>query len=55
MMPELGKYVVEVLLAYAVTGLLLAGLILSTLWSSRRVKAQLQDVEGRNKDQKKNG
>lgn len=45
MMPELGKYASEVYAAYAATGILLAVLIAMTLIKSRRVAAQLRDVE----------
>lgn len=44
-MPELGKYASEVYSAYAATGILLAVLIAMTLIKSRRVAAQLRDVE----------
>lgn len=50
MMPDLGKYGTEVLSAYAVSILLLVGLVLLSLWRARRVRAELRDVEGRRKN-----
>ncbi|WP_101067893.1 heme exporter protein CcmD [Roseovarius salinarum] len=46
-MPELGKYAVEVLSSYAVSIALLAVLVGLSLWRSRRVRAQLEEVEER--------
>lgn len=46
-MPELGKYAATVLLAYGVSLLLIAGIILLSLWQSARMRAKLRDVEGR--------
>ncbi len=51
MMPDLGKYADTVLSAYAVTLLLLVGLVLVSVWRARRVAAELQALEqerGRN-------
>lgn len=45
MMPELGKYASEVYAAYGATAVLLAVLVAITLIKSRRVAAQLRDVE----------
>ena len=44
-MPELGKYAVEVLSAYAVSLLLLGGLLLLTLRRGRRVRDELARIE----------
>lgn len=54
MMPELGKYAAEVLAAYAVTGVLLAGLVALTVLKSRRVARILREVEAR-REALKNG
>lgn len=48
MIPELGKYAVEVLGAYAVSLLLLAALIGGSLMRSAKVRKQLKEVEERN-------
>ena len=45
MMPELGKYAVEVLSAYAVTILLMVVLLAASLRQSAKTKAALRDVE----------
>ena len=47
MMPDLGKYAGAVLSSYAVAICLVAGLILLSVWRSRRVKAELDEVETR--------
>lgn len=47
MMPELGTYATEVLTAYALTVGLLVGLIVVSLRRSRKVRAQLAEVESR--------
>lgn len=44
-MPDLGKYVFTVLASYGVTLGLLAVLVLASLWSSKRAKAQLKSLE----------
>jgi len=46
-MPELGKYAVIVLWAYGATLLLIAVLVVISLWQSARTRARLQDIEGR--------
>lgn len=52
MMPDLGKYAVEVLSAYAVSLLLLAGL----MWLSlRRGKAARKELKAIEAEAKKNG
>jgi heme exporter protein D len=45
MWPDLGKYAVEVLSAYAVSLLLLGAIIALTLRRGRRARATLQAVE----------
>ena len=45
MIPELGKYAVEVLMAYAVTIGGLAALIGESVLHATRIKAQLQNAE----------
>ncbi|MEN8896154.1 MAG: heme exporter protein CcmD [Yoonia sp.] len=47
MMPDLGKYAVEVLLAYGVSIAILLGLIVLSWRQSRAVKRQLEQVEAR--------
>lgn len=47
MMPDLGTYATEVLTAYALTVGLLVGLIVVSLRRSRKVRAQLAEVESR--------
>ena len=47
MTPDLGIYTTEVLTAYAVSVGLLVGLIALSLRRSRKVRAQLADVEAR--------
>jgi len=45
MMPELGKYASEVMLAYAVSLLLLAALLVVTLWRGRAARRALEETE----------
>ena len=47
MMPELGKYADTVLSAYAVSILLLVGLVALSLWRGRRVRAEMETAERR--------
>ncbi len=47
MIPDLGKYAAEVLSAYGLTLLLIAGLVLATWARSRRVKRALDLAEAR--------
>ncbi|MFO7758126.1 MAG: heme exporter protein CcmD [Roseovarius sp.] len=44
-MPDLGKYAEAVLSSYVISLALLAAIILLSLYRSRRVKKELQDVE----------
>jgi len=46
-MPDLGQYAVEVLSAYAGALLLLVGVVLASVFKARRVRARLEEVEGR--------
>ena len=46
-MPDLGKYAEAVLSAYAVSIVLLVGVVVLTLWRGRRVRAEMEDVERR--------
>ncbi|WP_136684564.1 heme exporter protein CcmD [Falsirhodobacter xinxiangensis] len=47
MMPDLGKYAGTVLGAYAVSILLIAGLVALSLWQSARTRRALDEVEAR--------
>ncbi|MEH6675445.1 MAG: heme exporter protein CcmD [Sulfitobacter sp.] len=47
MMPDLGKYAAEVLAAYGVSLLLLAGLVVLSLRKGRKARATLAEVEAR--------
>lgn len=47
MMPDLGKYAGIVLSAYAAAILLLAALVVVTLWQGARIKRALEDAERR--------
>ena len=47
MLPDLGKYAVEVLSAYAVSLVLLGGLIWLSLRRARRTEAELREIEAR--------
>lgn len=49
-MPELGKYAVEVTSAYAVSILLLVGLVFLSLRRGRAVSRALKDAEERQKN-----
>ena len=46
-MPDLGKYAVEVAMAYGASAALLLGIVLLTLLRGRRVKRALDAAEGR--------
>ena len=47
MMPDLGKYAVEVALAYGVSITLIAVILVLSVLRSRRVQRQLKEIEGR--------
>ena len=49
MMPDLGKYGLTVLGAYGAALVLLALLVVVTLWQGRRMKRALEAVEARMK------
>ena len=51
-MPELGKYATEVLSAYAGSAVLLAGLVVLSLWKSARVRRALAEAEARSRSEK---
>jgi len=46
-MPELGKYAEAVIGSYAASLLLIAALIVLTVWQGLRVRAALREVEAR--------
>ncbi|WP_306115169.1 MULTISPECIES: heme exporter protein CcmD [unclassified Roseovarius] len=50
MMPELGKYADTVLSAYAVSILLILGLVAVSLLRAGKVKKQLQEIEDKVKN-----
>ena len=50
MMPELGKYAHTVLSAYAVSILLILGLVAVSLLRAGKVKKQLQEIEDKVKN-----
>lgn len=47
MIPELGKYALTVLASYGVTLVLLAGLVIGTVWQARHVRKRLAEQERR--------
>ena len=47
MMPDLGKYATAVLTSYAVSLTLILALIAVSVWRSRKVKAELKEIESR--------
>jgi heme exporter protein D len=47
MMPDLGKYALEVMLAYGASLVLLAGLVWASIRRGARVRAQLHAIEAR--------
>ncbi|MEM1129031.1 MAG: heme exporter protein CcmD [Pseudomonadota bacterium] len=47
MIPDLGKYAVEVLSAYAVSLVLIAALVLRSVQRGHRIQRQLREVEQR--------
>ena len=51
MIPDLGTYSVNVLGAYGISLVLLAGIVLLTVWRARRIKARLIETE----EQRRNG
>jgi heme exporter protein D len=49
MMPDLGKYAFEVLSAYAVSILLLAGIVALSVLRARKVRRELDEAEARHR------
>lgn len=49
MMPDLGKYAVEVLASYGASLALIAGLVVLSVARARRVRAELETVEKRSR------
>ena len=49
MMPDLGRYAVEVLSAYAVSILLLAGIVALSVLRARKVRRELDEAEARHR------
>jgi heme exporter protein D len=49
MMPDLGKYAVEVLSAYGVSILLLAGIVALSVARARKVRRELDEAEARHR------
>ncbi len=49
-MPDLGKYAVEVLLAYGVTLALLAGIVAASVVQARATRRALDEAERRARD-----
>ena len=46
-MPDLGKYADTILSAYAITIVLLVGIIVTSLMRARKTKKQLDELEAR--------
>ncbi|TRD20786.1 heme exporter protein CcmD [Palleronia caenipelagi] len=46
-MPDLGKYALEVALAYGATGVLLAALVMMSIRRAARMRRELDRVEAR--------
>lgn len=49
-MPDLEPYSGVVLAAYGISLLLVAGIVLLSLWQSRRIKARLSEAEARRRN-----
>ena len=49
-MPDLGTYSGVVLAAYGISLTLLAGIVLLSLWQSRRIRDRLDEAEARTRD-----
>lgn len=47
MMPDLGKYAFAVLASYGVSLVLVAGIVVLSLWQGARMKRALAEVEAR--------
>ena len=48
-MPDLGKYAEAVLSAYAASIVLIVALVAVSMWRSKKIHMQLQDIEKRTK------
>lgn len=55
MIPDLGRYAVAVLSSYGATLVLMAAVVVLTVWQGRRVKRQLDEVEARQEQGKTDG
>jgi len=49
MMPDLGRYAIEVLTAYGVSIVLLAGIVILSVARARRVRRELDEAEERHR------
>ena len=49
MMPDLGKYADTVLSAYAASLVLLVALVVFSIWRGRKVRAEMERIENRMK------
>lgn len=47
MMPDLGKYAADVLLAYALSIVILLAIVWFSLWQARRARRALEKAEGK--------
>ncbi|QYX57905.1 heme exporter protein CcmD [Roseovarius sp. SCSIO 43702] len=50
MMPDLGKYAVEVMASYAVSLALIAGLVWLSLHRARKARRALEEIETRRRE-----
>ena len=55
MMPDLGRYAFAVLASYGASLVLLAGIVVLSVWQGRRVKRQLAEVEARAEGERADG
>ena len=46
-MPDLGRYAVEVLSAYAGSLILLVAVVAASIWQAKRVRQRLESMEAR--------
>ncbi|EPX81348.1 heme exporter protein CcmD [Litoreibacter arenae] len=46
-MPDLGKYADTVLSAYAISIVILIGIVAVSVWQARQARARLEDIESR--------
>ncbi len=52
MMPDLGRYATEVLMAYGGSIALLIAIVAASIWKARRVKRRLEVVEARREEKR---